>query len=175
MKTNNSDSVVFVVHNGKNEYLSSIILAAKLSSNTVYYIGDQNFSNKQLPKKQIIRPNFNKASFLDKFSKVWKHLSIDEIKWSLSCFTRHFFVLETASRLKLSDFWIIDSDFMLLENLHNISVTLKQKGFEGALSTPNCKNNYYMASAPHCSFWNVHSLKEIILFTIDQYKNNSKN
>jgi hypothetical protein len=176
LKTNNSDSVVFVVHNGKNEYLSSIILAAKLSSNTVYYIGDQNFSNKLLPKKQIIRPNFNKASFLDKFSKVWKHFMTNKMRsgFEFSCFTRHFFVLETASRLKLSDFWIIDSDFMLLENLHNISVTLKQKGFEGALSTPNCKNNYYMASAPHCSFWNVHSLKEFILFTIDQYKNNSK-
>ena len=58
--------------------------------------------------------------------------------------------------------------------MHNLSVALKEKGFEGALSSPRCENNYYMASSPHCSFWNVHSLKEFILFTIDQYKNNSK-
>lgn len=174
MKDKNSNSVVFVVHRGNQKYLSSIILSAKLSSNKVYYIGDQSISDNLLSKHQIIRPNFSKTPFLDDFTKVWKHQSIDEIKWSFGCFTRHFFVLEAASRLKLSDFWIIDSDFMLLENLHNISVTLKQQGFEGALSTPNYKNKYYMATAPHCSFWNIHSLKEFILFTIDQYKNKSK-
>ena len=173
MKNNNLNPAVFIVHNGKTKYLSSIILAAK-SYNTVYYIGDQNISSKILSKNQIIRQNFKKIPFLNDFTKVWKHLSIDEIKWSFGCFTRHFFVLQTASRLKLSNFWIIDSDFMLLENLHDLSVTLKQNGFQGALSTPHCNNKYYMASAPHCSFWNIHSLNEFILFTIDQYKNNSK-
>ncbi len=174
MKNNNLNLPVFISHNGKSNYLSSIILAAKSSSHTVYYIGDQNIPDQILSKNQIIRPNPNKTTFLDKFIKVWRHLSLDEIKWSLGCFTRHFFVLEAAMRLKLSDFWMIDSDFILLENLRGISVALKEKGFEGALSTLNCRNNYYMASSPHCSFWNVHSLKEFILFNVDQYKNNSK-
>jgi hypothetical protein len=174
LKDKNLNSAVFVVHLGNQKHLSSIILSAKLSSNKVYYIGDQSISENLLSKHQIIRPNFSKTPYLDKFTKVWKHQSVDEIKWSFGCFARHFFVLEAASRLKLSDFWIMDSDFMLLENLHNISVTLKQKGFEGALSTPNCKNKYYMATSPHCSFWNIHSLKEFILFTIERYKNNSK-
>lgn len=173
MKNNNLNSAVFIIHSGKTKYLSSIILAAK-SYNTVYYIGDQNISSKILSKNQIIRTDFNKIPLLDKFTKVWKHQSIDEVKWSFGCFTRHFFVLEAASRLKLSDFWIIDSDFMLLENLHDIGVTLKKNRFEGALSTPYCNNKHYMASSPHCSFWNIHSLREFILFTIDQYKNNSK-
>lgn len=174
MKDKNLNSVVFIVHQGNQKHLSSIILFAKLSSNKVYYIGDQIISDNLLSKNQIIRPNFSRTPFLDTFTKVWKHQSIDEIKWSFGCFTRHFFVLDAATRLKLSDFWIIDSDFMLLENLHNITVNLKQQGFEGALSTPNCKKKYYMATAPHCSFWNIHSLKEFILFTIDQYKNKSK-
>ena len=176
MKDKKINSVIFIVHQGNQKHLSSIILSAKLSSNKIYYIGDQNFSNKLLPKQQIIRPNFSKTPFLDKFTKVWKHLMTNKMRlgFEFSCFTRHFFVLEAASRLKLSNFWIIDSDFMLFENLHNISEMLKNKGFEGALSTPNCKNKYYMASAPHCSFWNIHSLREFILFTIDQYKNNSK-
>jgi hypothetical protein len=174
LKNKKLSSVVFVVHNGTNKYLSSVISAATSSFHKVYYIGDQNISNNLLLKDQIIRPNLNKISFLKEFTKVWKHQSIDEIKWSLDCFRRHFFVLEAASRLKLSDFWIIDSDFILLENLDNLSISLKQRGFEGALSTPKYKHKYYMASAPHCSFWNVNSLKEFILFTIDQYKNNSK-
>jgi len=174
LKNKNLNSTVFIVHRGNQKHLTSIILSAKLSGNKVYYIGDQSISDNLLSKHQIIKPNFKKIPLLDKFTKVWKHQSIDDVKWSLGCFARHFFVLEAASRLKLSHFWIIDSDFMLLENLHNISVTLKQKGFEGALSSPNCKNKYYMASAPHCSFWNIDSLKEFILFTVDQYKNNSK-
>ena len=173
MKNNNSNSAVFIVHSGKTKYLSTIILAAN-SHNKVYYIGDQNISSKILSKNQIIRKNFKRTPFLNEFTKVWKHLSIDEIKWSFGCFIRHFFVLEAANRLKLSDFWIIDSDFILLEDLRNLTIALKEKGFEGALSSPRCENDYYMASSPHCSFWNVHSLKEFILFTTDQYKNNSK-
>jgi hypothetical protein len=176
LKNKNLNSAVFIIHRGNQKHLTSIILSAKLSSNKVYYIGDQNISNQLLSKNQIIRPDFNKIPFLDKFTKVWKHLMTNSMRsnFEFDCFTRHFFVLEAASRLKLSDFWIIDSDFMLLENLHDLGVTLKQKGFEGALSTSHCNNKYYMASAPHCSFWNIHSLREFILFTIDQYKNNSK-
>jgi hypothetical protein len=174
LKKKKLSPVVFVAHDGTSKYLSSVISAATSSFHKVYYIGDQNIPKKLLSKNQIIRPNFSKTLFLDKFTKVWKHQSLDEIKWSFGCFVRHFFVLEAASRLKLSDFWIVDSDFILIKNLYNISTTLKQNGFEVALSTPNCKNKYYMATAPHCSFWNIDSLKEFILFTIDQYKNNSK-
>jgi hypothetical protein len=178
MKSINQNSTVFIVHYGNDKYLLNTILAAKLSTNKVYYIGYQNIETQLLFKNQIIRPNFNKIPYLKNFKKVWKHLMPDinekQSKFEYLVFAKYFCVLEAANRLKLSDFWIIDSDFILLENLRNLSIALKEKGFEGALSSPRCENDYYMASSPHCSFWNVHSLKEFILFTIDQYKNNSK-
>jgi hypothetical protein len=173
LKTKKLGPVVFVAHDGTSKYLSSVISAATSSFHKVYYIGDQDIPKKLLFKNQIIRPNFSKTLFLDKFTKVWKHQSIDEIKWSFGCFARHFFVLEAANRLKLSDFWIIDSDFLVLKNLSTVTEYLKQKKFEGVLSSPKSTDQYFMASSPHCSYWNIHSLKEFIIFTINQYKNNS--
>lgn len=178
MESINQNAAVFVVHYGNDKYLLNTILAAKLSANKVYYIGYQNIETQLLFKNQIIRPNFNKTPYLRNFKKVWQHLWPDinekQSKFEFGVFAKYFFVLEAANRLKLSDFWIIDSDFILLENLRNLTIALKEKGFEGALSSPRCENYYYMASSPHCSFWNVHSLKEFILFITDQYKNNSK-
>ena len=172
-QTNSKSPVVFVVHDGKSKYLSDVIMSAKLSSNKVFYIGDQIISDNLLPKDQVIRPDFNNTSLLNEFTKVWKHQSLDNFEWSFGCFKRHFLVLEAASRLKLYDFWIIDSDFLVLENLSIITEYLKKKKFEGALSSPKSEDQYFMASSPHCSYWNIHSLKEFIIFTINQYKNDS--
>ena len=69
-----------------------------------------------------------------------------------------------------NEFWMIDSDVLLIENLREIQAQLLKNSYVAALSTEVQKSSFTMASCPHISFWTLSALSDFVDFLDHMYE-----
>jgi hypothetical protein len=96
-------------------------------------------------------------------------MSSNSERFEILCFKRFFLIKEFANKLNKKEFWLIDSDLILLDSLYELEIFLKRNSYDCALFTPS-QSGYTWTSSPHLSFWTIESLDEFIDFVIKTYR-----
>ena len=155
---------VFVIHNGKQDYVKSCLNSAKKNKNITIYIGD-NYEIERYADEFFLESEIT-SNFGD-FVNSYKHMSTNSELFELGCFKRFFLMYEIAKKKEINHFWMIDSDVLLLINLTKFTQeTLLNQGYKASLSTQFETNEYGLSSSPHISFWTLEALDHFIKYCL---------
>lgn len=160
--------LVFIVHDGNQEYVTHSIDAAMQSSHATTLIGNE-FSFGALCSNFISSDEVDLPRF-DRFRRQYKHLSSNPYNFELQCFKRFYLLEQCAKTMGANEFWMIDSDVLLIENLSETQAILLKNGYVAALSTEVQKSRFTMASCPHISFWTLSALSDFVDFLDHMYE-----
>ncbi len=158
-------NAVFVIHNGYKEYLAYCLRFAKRSGNIVILVSDKESLERLTPyydfgvDDNIVLPDY------EKFKSQYKHMSTNEEGFELLCFKRFFLMKVIAEQYSLNNFFLIDSDIALLENISTLSERFSEDHISASLSIQkSAYSDSAWAASPHFSFWTLESISGFILF-----------
>ncbi len=159
-----------MVHFGISNYVRYCYKNAKNFGNEIIYIGDDSANNPI--KLQSIENCKNKR--FNEFRKHYVHMSSNPINIELLCFERYFWIEAYINKYQIENFWMIDSDVILLGKLNEYSSEhLKNKNVSAALSIPKQKfKDMNWAASPHTSWWTKVGITSFINYSIKTYREN---
>lgn len=162
-------SKLFIVHNGKQEYLKYCIEIAEKYKNETYLIGNEKkyvrLSDKYISDEMDL-PLF------EEFCKYYIHMSPSPKEFEMLCFKRYFQLLKVVEENKnIKSLWLMDSDVLLFDDLQKFENELINEKYSSALWTPEQERYDWLTSAG-LSFWTNESLRSFVEFLIFTYKFN---
>lgn len=153
---------IFLIHHGKQDYLQIAARCTQAAGNHVILIGNDPATGKlcsaYYDDALIDLPDYRE------FEKQYVHLSSAPIEFELLCFKRYFYLYEIAKQRRLTHFWMIDSDAIVLQDLSDITNNyLLANQFAAGVSTRH-QDQFDWASSPHTSFWTLDGLGDFLNF-----------
>jgi hypothetical protein len=163
---------VFLIHHGKQDYLQIAAVETQKSGNKVILIGDDAKTGKMCSAyyndSLIDLPNYQE------FEAQYVHMSSAPRVFELLCFKRYFYLYAIAKQRGLNQFWMIDSDAIVLQDLSKITNDfLLSNNYCAGISTRH-QSKYDWASSPHTSFWTLKGLEDFIYFLKNLHKGESR-
>jgi len=160
-----------IIHRGYSAYLKWAIMQARLISNQVVLIGnEENESLKDLagylPMTDLHEPLF--AEFI----KVYEHMSTNEYKFELICFERWFILLDFMKKKSLDVLVHLDSDVMIFNNMQEIVHSFKDDTLAAYHIPKQTYSEHRWIAVPHTSVWTRAGLEKFCSFILDTYRNN---
>ena len=154
---------VIIVHIGNQEYLNICIKNNEYFNNDVYLIGDE--TNKNICKNHINYKDI-KSKTLDKFNKLYKHISPNNILFEKICIQRWFYIAEFMKEKKINKAFICDSDVLLYCNINN----LVNKYYKDDLYFVSMNDKIPVNACQ--SIWTLDKLNKFINFIVEFYEKN---
>ena len=119
---------------------------------------------------KILTPAREPPASFQKFTAVYKHLSVNTENFELACFRRYFEIHKNQP--ENDRFIIADSDLIITAKKNQIPIALLDSG-DSLIASIGVKNNMPEQDAsPHFSFWNKKLLCQFIDFLIHTYEFN---
>lgn len=156
---------IIILHNGSQEYLKICLEQAKFTNpnSRIILLGDK--------RAQSIAPDYvefydTKDYFNDakKFSKVYKHQSVNLYNFELFCIQRWFIINEFIQKNGIEKFLHLDSDVLLYTNFEKENIYKQIKDYDMTISNVS----------GHTSFFNnKETMQELCDFIYELYANNS--
>jgi hypothetical protein len=158
---------VVVVHQGSQPYLMDCLNSSMRMNHDTFLIGNDSTMAAHCTEF------FDDQIFIEKyeyFLRLYKHYSTNSLEFELHCFKRFFLLSSIAEKLNLENFWLIDSDVLLLKNLNEISNYILSSGYVASLSWQNQSfSSMKWSASPHVSFWTLDGLRDFLDFLVDLY------
>ena len=153
---------VFLVHKGKADYLDlSLKYSIRFGHKTYLVSNEVSYSDKC---DFFIQDNFDCPEY-ESFKKNYIHCSSNSEEFELLCFRRYFYLLNAIKKFDIKNFWMIDSDVVLLDSLSSYQKYLESEGYQASLSIEvGQENGYKWSASPHISFWTKASLESFVEF-----------
>lgn len=167
----NKSQVVFIVHNGKQDYLNVCVRSSRKYGNYTILIGN---AGDAANNSDEFYPDAISSAEFEVFRRNYRHMSSNSIDFELLCFRRYFLLLTVAKKKRLNHFWLIDSDVLLLEDLNEFTETfLLRNKYRASLSSQKKPKEspgaYFIAASPHISFWTTGALEDFSNFCLTVY------
>lgn len=149
--------VVFF-HRGKHKYLSIAIKRAISSGNEVYLLGNQD--NKYFCSNWV---DFNSLEVekVNKFKKLYVHMSTNPFDFELFCILRYFYLYEFMLKNGINRVILVDSDCLIFKKYE----VDEYESYDAAFGI------FQGYVCPSSCCWTVKSLGNFIDFVLDIYKN----
>ena len=164
---------VFIVHQGKADYLDLSLKYSIRFGHKTYLIGSEDCYSESCDG--LIQDNYHCPEF-ELFKKSYIHYSSNTEEFELLCFRRYFYLLDSIKKFDIKNFWMIDSDVLLLDSLAGYQNFLEGEGYDCSLSIEEGQENGYKWSAsPHISYWTRDSLGSFVEFLGGFYTEELKN
>ena len=91
-------------------------------------------------------------------------MSTNSEEFELLCFKRYFLMLAIARMKNTADFWMIDSDVLLLEDLAPVTRIFRERGYAASLTFQDTKSEFSWSASAHISFWTLEALADFVEF-----------
>ena len=153
---------VIIMHIGNQEYLNICIKNNEYFNNNVYLIGDEN--NKKFCKNHINYKNI-KSELLEKFDKLYKHISPNNIPFEKICIQRWFYIAEFMKKQQINKAFVCDSDVLLYCNINEVVNKYYKDDFYFVTMNDKIPVNACQ------SIWTLKKINEFINFIINFYEN----
>jgi hypothetical protein len=158
---------VFFVHIGSQPYLETAVkLAAR--NNSVVLIGDEH--NTHLGNIKNVR-HLNISDYqqdVNRFLKVYKHMSNGSRQFGERCFTRWLVLRNVAKQEKFNHLFHTDSDCLIYSDLSKVYDTIDQPKL--ALSVPERQSFYRHSACGATSYWSFDVLDKFCNYLFELYE-----
>ena len=164
---------VFLVHQGKADYLElSLKYSIHFGHKTYLISNEESYSD---CCDFFIQDNVHCSEY-ELFKKSYIHYSSNSKEFELLCFRRYFYLKDAVKKFGIKNFWMIDSDVLLLDSLASYQDFLKGEGYSCSLSIEEGQENGCKWSAsPHISYWTIDSIESFVQFLGSFYTKELKN
>ena len=160
--TNQDPQEVFLIHHGNQDYLQIAAIETQKNGNKVILIGNDAQTGKMCT--DYYDDGLIELQDYQKFEAQYVHMSSAPRVFELLCFKRYFYLYAIAKQRGLNQFWMIDSDAIVLQDLSGITNSfLLPNNYCAGISTRH-QSKYDWASSPHTSFWTLKGLEDFIDF-----------
>lgn len=147
------------LHKGSPLYLQIALRKAKsVCSSDVYLIGDEtnNYS--------YIKHAFIKDYNHNDLEKYYKHMSPNGYNYEIFCLQRWFVLKDFCKQNDINEFWALDSDILLYDDLANLNDIVEDIDFSLLYLRPNF-------TGPQLSYFKYETIADYCDFILDMYKN----
>ena len=164
-----SNTPIVFIHNGRSTNLLWAIYQAKHADPCapIFTIGDnQRFSGLPVtPLAALADAN------LEKFKRVYRHMSSNSADFELTCYLRWFYLLQFMKLNALREVFHYDSDVLVYSKGEDIKTTLLETGQECGLSIvrESCDDDRLGVACGHASYWTIGILEQFCDFCLETF------
>lgn len=154
---------IIFIHKGNPIYLQVALLQAKkICTDEIFLLGDEtnNFN-------YINHFNISDYDNTKELKSIYKHMSSNKYDYELFCIQRWFIIRDFCKKNGFEQFWVVDSDVLIYENLQNFLPYLENKDFSII-----AKKGFFVG--PQTSYFKTEVLEDFCNFIISCYKTKTK-
>ena len=154
---------IIFIHKGNPIYLQVALLQAKKTcTDEVFLLGDEtnNFN-------YIKHFNISDYDKTNELKSIYIHMSPNKYDYELFCIQRWFIIRDFCLKNRIEQFWVVDSDVLIYEDLQKALPYLSNKDFSVI-----AKKGFFVG--PQTSYFKTEVLEDFCNFIISCYKTKTK-